>query len=115
MSAYSRAYRALTSTEALRPEEAAGLLADLRRETGADLADAVERQLSGTGVRTESDSDGSYRRKQRAFAASMRVVNAIRRLAAARIQPAEDDAQPRPAQSPFSPSNFPNQRNRSTT
>jgi len=83
MSAYSTAYTALTGGRALRPNEAAQLLASLRKETGEELADAIEQQLSGKYRRTSTDTDGSFRRKRRDFGASMAVVNAFRHLAAA--------------------------------
>ncbi|MFD5266715.1 hypothetical protein [Streptomyces sp. NPDC058335] len=86
MSAYSRAYQALTRGRALRPEEASALLAQLRKETGAELADAIEEQLSGQYRRTATDTDGSFRRKRRAFGASMAVVNAFRQLAASPLR-----------------------------
>lgn len=87
MSAYSTVYQALTAGRALRPGEAAQLLADLRKETGAELADAIEQQLTGKYRRTDKDSDASFRRKQRAYGASMRIVKAFRRLAAAPLRP----------------------------
>lgn len=97
MSAYSSVYRALTSGRPLRPGEAAQLLADLRRETGEELTDAVEKQLDGKFRRTPTDTDGSFRKKRLHYGASMRVVNAFRALAQA----------PRPT--------IPHQRNRSTS
>ncbi|MGW5408971.1 hypothetical protein [Streptomyces spiralis] len=81
MSAYSTAFQALTSGRALRPGEAAELLADLRRETGEELADAVETQLDGKFRRTATDTDGSFRKKRLHYGASMRVVEAVRALA----------------------------------
>ncbi|MFM9675820.1 hypothetical protein [Streptomyces brasiliscabiei] len=98
MSAYSKAFQALTSGRALRPDEAAALLVDLRKEAGEELADALEKDLDGKYRRTDSDTDGSFRRKRRAYGAAMAVVNRLRKFAA----------------SPFllSP---PNQRNRSTS
>jgi hypothetical protein len=85
VSAYSTAYQALTAGRALRPGEAAQLLADLRQETGEELADAVERELSGKYRRTAQDTDGSFRRKRRDFGASMAIVNAFRALARASL------------------------------
>lgn len=99
MSAYNRAYQALTSGRPMCPDEAAQLLADLRTETGIELAGAVEKQLDGKFRRQDGDSETAFRNKKRVYAASMRVVQAIRRLAAAPIRP-----------------NFPQQRdNRSTS
>ncbi|MEU6535565.1 hypothetical protein [Streptomyces sp. NPDC047000] len=83
MSAYTAAFKALTAGRALRPCEAAQLLADLRRETGEELADAVERQLSGKFRRADTDTDGAFRKKRMHYGASMRVVNAFRALARA--------------------------------
>ncbi|WP_327230840.1 hypothetical protein [Streptomyces murinus] len=83
MSAYSTAFRALTSGRPLRPDEAAQLLADLRKEYGQELADAIERDLSDQFRRAPTDTDGAFRRKRRDYGAAMRVVNAFRHLAAA--------------------------------
>ncbi|MGW4728902.1 hypothetical protein ACWEQC_06925 [Streptomyces shenzhenensis] len=98
MSAYSTAYQVLTRGLPLRPDEAAQLLADLRRETGEELAAAVQQELSGKYRRTPTDTDGSFRRKRRDFGASMAVVNTFRRLAAAPLR-----------------TSMPHQRNRSTS
>ncbi|MBL1108028.1 hypothetical protein JK361_26145 [Streptomyces sp. 5-8] len=87
MTAYSTAYQALTSGRALRPGEAAQLLANLRKETGDELADAIEQQLSDKYRRTDTDTDGDFRRKRRQYGAAMRVINTIRHLAAAPVQP----------------------------
>ncbi|HEY6117912.1 MAG TPA: hypothetical protein VI172_18330 [Candidatus Dormibacteraeota bacterium] len=95
MSAYSDAFQALTRNRALRPDEAAVLLARLRKETGQDLAAAVEQTLSGKYVRTATDTDGSFRLKRRKYAAAMAVVNTFRHLAAT--------------------TSLPHQRNRSTS
>jgi hypothetical protein len=98
VSAYTTAFRALTAGQSLRPGEAAQLLADLRRETGEELADAVERQLSGKFRRADTDTDGAFRKKRMHYGVSMRVVDAFRALART------------------SHPDFPNQRtNRSTT
>ncbi|MFG3090638.1 hypothetical protein ACGGAI_23740 [Streptomyces antibioticus] len=83
MSAHDRAREALTSGRPLSPAAAEQLLADLRRETGEELADAVERQLDGKYRRTRDDTDAGFRKKRLAYGASMRVVQAVRRLAAA--------------------------------
>ncbi|MGI5196536.1 hypothetical protein ACQEVY_23290 [Streptomyces sp. CA-288835] len=98
MSAYSDAFRALTSEPALRPDQAAHLLANLRKEIGEELADDVERDLSGKYRRTATDTDASFRRKRRDYGAAMRVVNAFRKLAASRL-----------------PNSTPHQRTRSTS
>ncbi|MFE6284399.1 hypothetical protein [Streptomyces sp. NPDC057877] len=98
MSAYSRAYQALTTGRALRPGEAAQLLADLRKESGTELADAVEKQLDGKYRRADGDSDTAFRRKRQTYGAAMRIVNAFRHLAAAPSHP-----------------NIPNQRNDRST
>ncbi|MFS4107514.1 hypothetical protein [Streptomyces sp. PD-S100-1] len=83
MSAYSTAFQALTAGRALRPGEAAQLLAELRRETGEELAAAVEKQLDGKFRRTATDTDGRFRKKRLHYGASMRVVAAFRALAQA--------------------------------
>lgn len=87
MSAYSKAHQALTSGRPLRPGEAAQLLADLRKEFGTELADAVENQLTDKYRRTADDTDSSFRRKKRAYGASMRIVAAFRHLAATPLRP----------------------------
>ncbi|MBQ1096295.1 hypothetical protein KBY55_09380 [Streptomyces sp. b94] len=84
MSAYTTAFQALTGGRALRPDEAAALLARLRKETGDELAAAVERELSGQFRRTETDTDAEFRRKRRAYGAAMRTVNRLRELASPR-------------------------------
>ncbi|MEV1079921.1 hypothetical protein AB0I98_16990 [Streptomyces sp. NPDC050211] len=98
MSAYSRAYQGLTSDRPLGPGEAAQLLAELRQETGTELADAIEKQLSGKYRRTATDTDAEFRRKRRQYGAAMRVVNAVRHLAASPLR-----------------TSMPNQRTRSTS
>ncbi|MFD4787854.1 hypothetical protein ACFWN1_12530 [Streptomyces sp. NPDC058459] len=97
MSAYSDIHRALTRGRPLRPAEAEQLLAALRAESGAEFADVLERELSGQFRRTDTDTYSSFRKKRASFAASMRIVNALRALARAS----------RPT--------LPNQRNRSTS
>ncbi|MCG7204005.1 hypothetical protein [Streptomyces arenae] len=87
MSAYYRAHRALTSGQALRPAEAAQLLAELRRENGEQLADAIAAQLDGTCRRAPGDSAAAYRKKSWTFATVMRVVANIRRLSALPVSP----------------------------
>ncbi|MFC7909015.1 hypothetical protein [Streptomyces nigra] len=87
MSAYRAAYKALTSGQPLQPGEATQLLAHLRKELGTELADAVEKQLDGQYQRTDTDTDGSYRKKRRQYGAAMRIVNAFRELAAAPFRP----------------------------
>ncbi|MEU7962403.1 hypothetical protein AB0D09_02870 [Streptomyces sp. NPDC049097] len=98
MSAYATAHRALTSGRALRPDEAARLLAELRKEFGQELADAMETQLSDKYRRSATDSDAEFRRKRRQYGAAMRTVNAFRHLASATFR-----------------STVPPQRNRSTS
>lgn len=97
-SAYSTAFQALTSSRPLSPNQAAQLLADLRKEDGLELADAIERDLSGKYRRTPTDTEASFRRKRRDYGAAMRIVNAFRHLAAAPLRPT-----------------LPPQRNRSTS
>lgn len=84
MSAYTTAFQALTSGRALRPNEASALLAQLRKETGDELAAAVERELSGQFRRTENDTDAEFRRKRRAYGAAIRTVNRFREFATTR-------------------------------
>ncbi|CAL9303065.1 hypothetical protein [Streptomyces sp. SudanB91_2054] len=87
MSAYTTAFQALTASRALRPDEAAALLAQLRKEIGDELAAAVERELSGQFRRTDTDTDAEFRRKRRAYGAAIRTLNRIRQLAATRTTP----------------------------
>ncbi|MFD3835358.1 hypothetical protein ACFWWC_03750 [Streptomyces sp. NPDC058642] len=99
MSAYAEVLQALTADSRLEPSDAEQLLARLRKETGEELAEAVEKQLDGRFRRQAGDSETAFRNKKRVYAASMRVVQAIRRLGAAPVRP-----------------NFPHQRdNRSTS
>ncbi|MDT0567869.1 hypothetical protein RM704_10375 [Streptomyces sp. DSM 3412] len=98
MSAYTTGFQALTSGRALRPDEAAALLADLRREAGQELADALEKDLDGKYRRTDTDTDGEFRRKRRKYGAAMATVNRLREFAASSLL--------------LSP---PHQRNRSTS
>ncbi|MEV0446090.1 hypothetical protein AB0I84_30785 [Streptomyces spectabilis] len=86
MTAYTTAYRALTGNRALRPDDAAALLASVRKEFAEELATAVERDLSGKYRRTATDTDGSFRRKRRAYGASMAVVNRFRLFAASPLR-----------------------------
>ncbi|MFE0727898.1 hypothetical protein ACFW2X_06540 [Streptomyces antibioticus] len=81
MSAYDRAHHALTTGQPLTPADATRLLADLRRETGTQLADAVEKQLDGKYRRTRDDTDASFRKKRVRYGIAMRTVNAVRALA----------------------------------
>ncbi|MFE2045698.1 hypothetical protein ACFXAZ_33245 [Streptomyces sp. NPDC059477] len=82
MSAYTTAYQALTAGRPLSPAETARLLSQLRKETGDELAAALERELDGRYRRGPTDTDGSFRRKRRDFGAAMSVVNRLRDLAA---------------------------------
>ncbi|MFF5984373.1 hypothetical protein ACFY78_36580 [Streptomyces olindensis] len=86
MSAYSRAYRALTRGRSLRPDEAAALLAQLRKETGEELAAAIEQELDGQFRRNDTDTDAEFRRKRRKYGAAMRTVNRFRELAASPLR-----------------------------
>ena len=97
MTVYSDAFKALTTGRALRPDEAAQLLTDLRKETGTELADAVEQQLDGQFRRSPTDTDAEFRRKRRRYGGAMDAVNRLRRLATSPIP------------------NVPHQRNRSTS
>lgn len=81
MSAYSRAFRALTSGRALRADEAAQLLADLRKETGNELVDAVAAHATEHYRPKPTDSRADDRRKRRAYGAVMRAANLAREIA----------------------------------
>ena len=80
MSAYARVYQALTTGRPLSPGEATELLTALRKENGTELADALEKLLSGQGCRTDYDSDSSYRLRRARYGAAMRLVNTLREL-----------------------------------
>ena len=82
MSAYSRTFRALTSGRALRPDEAAQLLAQLRKELGEEIAKTVAAELDGQFRRAATDTDAEFRRTRRKYGAAMRTVNRFRELAA---------------------------------
>lgn len=81
MTAYSRVYKALTDGQAHPRSEVVQLLADLRREYGRDLADAVEKDLDGRYRRTDTDTDAEFRRKRRKFGAAIRTLNLVRDFA----------------------------------
>ncbi|MEV8600489.1 hypothetical protein AB0465_11485 [Streptomyces griseoviridis] len=83
MSTYSTVYQALTSGRALRADEAALLLTRLRRETAEELAVAAEEQLVQASQRTVTDTEAALRRKRRDFAAGIKAIGVIRRLAGA--------------------------------
>ncbi|MFE8011472.1 hypothetical protein ACFU3O_01890 [Streptomyces antibioticus] len=80
MSAGGAAFAALTSDRAMSPGDAVKLLAVLRQEMGEDLAAAIEKRLDGQFRRTGTDTENTFRRKKVVFAASMRVVQAVRDL-----------------------------------
>lgn len=81
-SAYARAYQALTRGHALRPDEAAGLLAELRTETANEVTDTVFEQLVTDSQATSTDTEAAIRRKRRAFSAATKTLRAIRQAAA---------------------------------
>ncbi|MFG2963536.1 hypothetical protein ACGFZS_09630 [Streptomyces sp. NPDC048288] len=83
MSAYTTAFQALTGGRALRPDEAARLLADLRTETGAELVTAAEKQLEHDPdfLRGPKDTEAEWRRKRRKYGAAMDAIGRLRRLA----------------------------------
>lgn len=81
MSAYSRAFQALTSGRALRADEAAQLLADLRKENGDELADALGKHATEQYRPKPTDSKADDRRKRRAYGAVMRAANLAREIA----------------------------------
>jgi hypothetical protein len=86
MSAYTSVFQALTRGRALHPHEAAKLLAQLRKETGDELAAAIQHELSGQYRRGDSDTDSSFRRKRREYGAAMRVVDRVRAFAASPLR-----------------------------
>jgi len=81
VSAYSRAYQALTSGRALRPDEAAQVLADLRKEHGNELADALSTHATERYQTKPTDTRADDRRKRRAYGAVMRAANLAREIA----------------------------------
>jgi hypothetical protein len=81
VSAYSRAFRALTSGRALPPDEAAQLLAALRKEHGDELADALGEHATEHYRPQSTDSKADDRRKRRAYGAVMRAANLARDIA----------------------------------
>ncbi|MEU6610112.1 hypothetical protein ABZ922_34565 [Streptomyces shenzhenensis] len=89
MSAYSTAFRALTSSRALRPDEAAQLLASLRTETAEELVAAAEKELEHDSEfrRSPTDTEGEWRRKRRRYGAAMDAIGRLRSLAAASLRP----------------------------
>ncbi|MEU0199172.1 MULTISPECIES: hypothetical protein [unclassified Streptomyces] len=99
MSAYSRAFQALTSGRAMRPEEASQVLADLRRDYGDELVNALVAHATERYRPKPTDSRADDRRKRRAYGAVMRAANLAREIAA----------------SPFRPTIPPQSNNRSTS
>lgn len=97
MSAYAEVLQILTTERRIDPTDAVQLLARLRSETGDELAAAVEQQLDGRFRREPGMTETAFRNRKRVYAASMRVLQAVRHLAAAPINP------------------FPTPRNRSTS
>ncbi|MFG2277566.1 hypothetical protein ACGFNQ_02610 [Streptomyces asoensis] len=83
MSAHAKVLQALTTGQALDPSAAVQLLADLRKETGEQLADAIAAQLDGHFGREPGDSDTRFRKKRTTYGTAMRIVNAFRALARA--------------------------------
>jgi hypothetical protein len=81
VSAYSNAYKALTSGRALRPDEAAQVLADLRKEHGDELADALGKHATEQYEPKPSDTRAEDRRKRRAYGAVMRAANLAHEIA----------------------------------
>ncbi|KJK40262.1 hypothetical protein UK15_07910 [Streptomyces variegatus] len=82
MSAYSRAFQALTSGRAMRPDEAAEALAALRKEYGDELADALGQHATEHYRPKPTDTKADDRRKRRAYGAVMRAANFAREIAA---------------------------------
>ncbi|MGW3166944.1 hypothetical protein ACWC9Q_29620 [Streptomyces sp. NPDC001142] len=89
MSAYTTAYQALTRGRPLRPDDAARLLAQLRKETGDELATVVERELSGQGRRTHTDTDAAFRRRRREYGAAIRALARVRDIASRTTPPSQ--------------------------
>ncbi|WP_042170181.1 hypothetical protein [Streptomyces sp. NBRC 110035] len=82
MSAYARAYRALTTGRPLQPGEAAQVLAALRTEYGAELATALAAHAKDQYGTKPSDTQADERRKRRAYGAVMRAAKLARDIAA---------------------------------
>jgi hypothetical protein len=95
VSAHAEVLQLITTERRLDPTDAVQLLARLRKETGEELAAAAEKHLDGRFRREPGMTETAFRNRKRVYAASMRVLQAVRHLAAA----------PRP---------LPNPRNRST-
>ncbi|MFJ8992668.1 hypothetical protein ACIRQH_20005 [Streptomyces sp. NPDC102279] len=82
MTAYSRAYEALTGGRPLSKVEAAALLGTLRQEFGQELADALVQVLDVEYEQTKSTGSSSgVRLKRQRYGAAIRTVNRIREFA----------------------------------
>lgn len=82
MSAYTRAYQALTTGRPLRPGEAAQVLAELRTEYGEELATALAAHAKDKYAPKPSDTRADERRKRRSFGAVLRAAALAREIAA---------------------------------
>ncbi|MGW7085053.1 hypothetical protein ACWGH2_16395 [Streptomyces sp. NPDC054871] len=97
MTAYSDAYRALTTGRALKPAEAARLLARVHDEHATELADLIRAEAKLRCAVDPSDTKAIDRRKRRRFGGMT--------SAASLIDPAHEATR----------KSLPTQRNRSTS
>jgi hypothetical protein len=97
VTAYSDAYRALSSSRALKPAEVTRLLASVLDEHAAELAEVIRTEAKRRCLPTDTDTNAVDRRKRRRYGGML--------SAAALIDPALR-ANPTP---------IPEQRNRSTS
>ncbi|MEU1152666.1 hypothetical protein ABZ369_06555 [Streptomyces sp. NPDC005918] len=77
MTAYSDAYRVLTSGRALKPAEAARLLARVHDEHAADLADVIRTEAKQRCAPNKADTKAVARRKTRRFGAMTSAASLI--------------------------------------
>ncbi|MCX4575662.1 hypothetical protein OHB41_21200 [Streptomyces sp. NBC_01571] len=81
MNAYGKVYDALTDGRPRPRAEVVQLLADLRREYGQELADAVEKDLDGQYRRADTDTNAEFRRKRQKYGIAMRTLALVREFA----------------------------------
>lgn len=77
MTAYTDAYKALTSSRALKPAEAARLLARLHDEHAAELADLIRTEAKRRCAPKTGDTKAIARRKTRRFGAMNSAASLI--------------------------------------
>ncbi|MFZ3569462.1 hypothetical protein ACNYS0_21150 [Streptomyces sp. BH034] len=77
MTAYSDAFRALTDGRALRPAEASRLLAAVRDEHAAELAEQIRNEAKRRCQPADSDSHAIDRRKRRRFGGMQSAASLI--------------------------------------